>query len=108
MADALSGPDKAVLEQLAKGGDTPTIPREVRIWIYGSKADLDVVSERLSASWINAAPEPEDDGRWCIFAWRIQEATEEAILAMSHEIDAALAETAANYDGWETSIEQTN
>jgi hypothetical protein len=108
MADALSGPDHAVLEQLAVRGDTPTIPREVRIWIYGSKADLDLVSERLTASWVNAVPEPEDDGKWCIFAWRVQEATEGAILAMTNEINAALADTAANYDGWETSIEQAN
>ena len=107
MADALSGPDQAVLEELAKGGDTPTIPREVSIWIYGSKADLDVVSDRLAASWTNAVPE-EFDGEWSIQASRVQEATEWAILAMSNELNAALAGTAANYDGWETSIEQAN
>ena len=107
MADALSRPDRAVLEQLAEHGDVGAIPREVRIWIYGSKSDLDVIAERLASAWSDFTP-TENEGEWSIMAHRVQEATEEAILALSNEMLAALAGTSAEYDGWETSIEQSN
>jgi hypothetical protein len=106
-AESLPGPDRAVLEELANRGDVGSIPREVRIWIYGSKPDLDLVAERLASTWSDVLP-AECEGRWSILAHRMQEATEDAILAMSSEIDAALAGTAADYDGWETSVEQSN
>jgi hypothetical protein len=107
VADALSGPDRAVLEQLAERGDVGFIPREVTVWVYGAKTDLDIVAERLAAAWTNTQP-TENEGQWSIMAHRVQEATEEAILAMSNEIDDALTGTSAEYDGWETSIEQSN
>ena len=107
MAEALSGPDRAVLEQLAEYGDVGAIPRDVTIWIYWTKPDLDGIAERLAATWSDTQPR-EDEGKWSIMAHRVQSATEEAILVMSNEIERALAGTSAEYDGWETSIELSN
>lgn len=99
--------DVALLESLREGGDRPFIDREVRIWIYGSKDDLYTVAGRLADSWDNASPECDENG-WSILASRTQTTTDEAILAMTTEIEAALEGTAAEYDGWETSIEKPN
>ncbi|WP_162925346.1 ribonuclease E inhibitor RraB [Aurantiacibacter odishensis] len=97
--------DKAVLSSLREGGDHPAIPREIRIWIYGSQDDLNKVADRLADNWDDTIPE-RDGEEWSILASRTQPTSDEAIIAMTNEIEAALEGTAADYDGWETSIEK--
>jgi hypothetical protein len=107
MANELSGQDRAVLEELANRGDVGAIPREVTIWIYGSEDDLRLISSRLNSAWSDAVP-TEEEGQWSIMAKRVQEATNDAVLRMSSEIEAALIGTSAVYDGWETSVAKSN
>nr|NUR36666.1 hypothetical protein [Sphingomonas sp.] len=102
--------DRAVLDELAGSGDKPEIPREFRVWIYGTTRDLGEVCRRLEPrGWIvvsfvaDMRDEKERDTELIIS--RSQAADEQTVSAMSDEIEAALVGTSAVYDGWETSIE---
>ncbi|WP_380877317.1 hypothetical protein ACFB49_12320 [Sphingomonas sp. DBB INV C78] len=99
--------DTATLKALHEHGDAAVIMRPVFIWIYGEEADLRKVASRLAATWQDVEPEQANSG-WVIRAQREQEATEEAIFAMSDEINAAIEDTDAEFDGWETSVERSN
>jgi Regulator of ribonuclease activity B len=93
-----------VLEELAKKGDVGAISREIQIWIYGSRVDLEAISKRLTNGWANTVPQFYND-RWSIVASRIQKATDDSIQEMVSEVQAALQGTTADFDGWETSVE---
>lgn len=98
--------DKLILEALADANDCPEIPRTVYIWIYGEAADLEIISQRLaSANWSQTDVVESQDGRLMINAERIQKTSELKIIQMSAELGRLISGTAADYDGWETSVE---
>jgi regulator of ribonuclease activity B len=99
--------DDQVLGQLSDHGDAGAIPRPVFVWIYGSESDLQTVAARMSGSGWQVELEDQDED-WLLKGQREQAATREAIYAMSDEVLAALEGTAAEYDGWETSVEHSN
>jgi len=104
--DVLLPEDKLMLEALADANDCPEIPRPVYIWIYGEDADLKIVSQRLAnANWSLTDVVGSKDGRLMINAERIQKTSEPEIIQMSAEIERLISGTAADYDGWETSVE---
>jgi len=97
--------DAEVLKALGEQGDRPMIPRPVFIWIYGTLDDLWQVAPLLAdKGWQQTDPEPAD-GQYVIRAQREQPASEEAITSMIEEIELAIANTDAEFDGWETSVE---
>ena len=101
--------DRLVLKALADAHDCPEIPRAVPIWIYGTEGDLQLVSQRLeAANWSFTDVVESQDDRLMINAERQQRTSEQEIIEMSAEIEILLAGTAADYDGWETSVEKAN
>ena len=102
--------DRAVLAKLASGDNRSEMPWPIEVRIYGTARDLGDVSRGLEeCGWsivsfvVDALGEREWDAELILF--RAQTADEDAPLAMSDEIEAALWGTSAVYDGWETSIE---
>jgi hypothetical protein len=100
--------DDLVLEQLRQRGDTGVIPRRVTIWIYGNERDLTSIAERLAVDgwpWIDI----QDQGdKFSLIAEREQQASPDAIHAMTGAINEIISDTCAIFDGWETSVERSN
>jgi hypothetical protein len=105
--------DSAVLEELASDGDNPNISRPFQVWIYGTARELGEVSRRLEKfGWetVSFVCDVRDERKWDaeLILTRWQAATEEAVFALSDEIEGAIEGTRAIYDGWETSVEKAN
>ena len=102
--------DRPVLAELAAGGNKSEIPRPIQVWIYGTTRDLGEVRRRLEkCGWssVSFVVDVREEREWEaeLILSRTQTADEDAVVAMSDEIEAALVGTSAVYDGWETSIE---
>ena len=100
--------DEQVLEQLAAHGDNPAIPRPVMHFFYGEVDQLSELNQRLNfPNWTGSElARGADDHR--LVATKTTDLIEESIELMMSEVEQALAGLNLEYDGWETSVEQSN
>jgi regulator of RNase E activity RraB len=100
--------DRTVLQQLADHGDDPDIVRPVVHWLFGSEADLREVGIRLAAmGWTDTDPREDGEG-WLISPVKLSDLRVDAVASMNEEVASASQNLEITFDGWETSVEQSN
>ena len=105
---SISEADKQVLEQLAAHGDNPAIARPVMHFFYGHVNELSELNQRLVfPGWTGGelAKGPKD---YRFVATKETDLTEGSVELMMSEVGQAMSDLSVEYDGWETSVDQSN
>ncbi len=106
---SLTDSDRAVLKQLAENGDNAAIPRAVVHFFYAANSEpLHDIANRLEdAGWTDVELGKSSD-HFRLLATKVSDLQEEMVERMMLEVEEALSGLDIDYDGWETSVEQSN
>ena len=100
---SISDADRQVLDQLAAHGDNPAIPRPVMHFFYGQPKQLSAAAESFKRlAWKEA-----EVAQGSLTATIVTDLQEASVTRMVEECERVRTEFSLEYDGWETSVEET-
>jgi len=105
---SISEADKRVLQQLAANGDNAVIPRPVMHFFYGEVDQLSELNQRIAFPGWNGSELAKGSDDYRLTVTKVTDLTEESVQLMMSEVEQATAGLDLDYDGWETSVEQSS